>query len=335
MSRSSVMWAGNLAVLLIAPLGSVAQTTSATLVGDVVDATNSMVTGATVTVRSKSTGLSRAVETTETGSYRVFPLNPGTYDVTITKTGFRTQTVSDVVLEVASNVKVDFKLDVGQVTETVNVNATAPMLQTQDASIGGVVTTQELSRIPVNGRNYTRLILLMPGSSDQGASQTRGTGALSGTQLISVNGQRRQDNNFTVDGIDNNFMMMNSPGASPPMDSIQEFKVANNTSAEFGRSAGSNINMVIKSGTRDLHGSVYEYFRNNVLDANDFFANRQGSGKVPFRQNQYGVSAGGPVVIPKLFNGRDSTFWFFNWEGFRRRRGSTSISTSPIDAQRL
>ena len=200
------------------------------------------------------------------------------------------------------------------------------------SSVGGVVTSQELQRMPVNGRNYTRLIMLMPGSSDQGGSQSMGT--ISGTQLISINGQRRQDNNYTVDGVDNNFMMMNSPGASPPMDSIQEFKVANNTSAEFGRSMGANVNMVVKSGTRDLHGSMYEYFRNNVLDANDFFANRQGSGKVPFRQNQYGLSFGGPVYIPKLYTGRDKTFWFVNWEGYRRRRGTTAISTSPIEDQR-
>jgi hypothetical protein len=323
-----------LLVSLFASL-SVAQSTNATLVGDVVDASNAVVSEATVTVKSRGTGISRTVMTNESGSYRVSPLNPGVYDITISKPGFRTQTVENVTLEVAGNVKVDFRLEVGQVTESVNVTAVAPMLQTQDASIGGVVTTQELMRIPVNGRNYTRLILLMPGASDQGSSQSRGAGNLSGTQLISVNGQRRQDNNFTVDGVDNNFMMMNSPGASPPMDSIQEFKVANNTSAEFGRSAGSNINIVIKSGTRDLHGSVYEYFRNDKLDANDFFANRQGSGKVPFRQNQYGVSLGGPVIIPKLYNGRDSTFWFFNWEGFRRRRGSTGISTAPIEAQRL
>lgn len=318
---------------LVSPL-SVAQTTNATLVGDVVDASSSVVTDATVVVKSRGTGISRTVTTNAAGGYRVFPLNPGVYDITVSKPGFRTQTLENVRLEVASNVKVDFRLEVGQVSETVNVTASAPVLQTQDASVGGVVTTQELMRIPVNGRNYTRLILLMPGSSDQGGSQQRGTGALSGTQLVSVNGQRRQDNNFTVDGVDNNFMMMNSPGASPPMDSIQEFKVANNTSAEFGRSAGSNVNIVIKSGTRDLHGSAYEYFRNDKLDANDFFANREGRGKVPFRQNQYGVSAGGPVILPKIFNGRDSTFWFFNWEGFRRRRGSTAISTAPIEAQR-
>ena len=311
---------------------AVAQTTNATLVGDVVDSSSSVVPNATVTVTAKGTGIKRSVETNDTGAYRVFPLNPGKYDVSVSKAGFRTQTIQDVVVEVAGNVKLDFRLDVGQIAETVNVTAAAPMLQTQDASVGGVVTSQELQRMPVNGRNYTRLIMLMPGSSDQGGSQSMGT--ISGTQLISINGQRRQDNNYTVDGVDNNFMMMNSPGASPPMDSIQEFKVANNTSAEFGRSMGANVNMVVKSGTRDLHGSMYEYFRNNVLDANDFFANRQGSGKVPFRQNQYGLSFGGPVYIPKLYTGRDKTFWFVNWEGYRRRRGTTAISTSPIEDQR-
>jgi hypothetical protein len=251
----------------------------------------------------------------------------------VSEPGFRTQSVK-VTVEVAQTAKLDFRLDVGQVTETVNVAAAAPVLQTQEASSGGMVTSADVSRIPVNGRNYTNLIRLLPGSSDQGGSQTRGTGALSGTSLISVNGQRRQDNNLTVDGVDNNFMMMNSPGISPPMDSLQEFRVATNNSAEYGRSAGANVNMVIRSGSRDLHGSVYEYFRNDVLDANDFFANRQGRGKVPFRQNQYGAAVGGPVMLPKLYNGREKTFFFFNWEGFRRRRGSTSISTSPIAEQR-
>ena len=142
--------------------------------------------------------------------------------------------------------------------------------------------------------------------------------------MVSVNGQRTQDNNYTMDGVDNNMMFMNSPGGSPPMDAIQEFRVATGNSAEYGRSAGANVNVSIKSGTRDLHGSVYEYLRNDKFDANDWFANRQSRGKVPFRQNQYGVSVGGPVVIPKLYNGRDKTFWFASWEGFRWRRGQTS-----------
>lgn len=331
--RGPTVWA-TWFTLCLTSLPAPAQTVNATLVGDVVDASGAAIVGAKVVVKNKATGLLREVETNETGSYRVFPLNPGEYEVSVSKAGFRTQTIPSLTLEVAAVVKQDFRLDVGQVTESISVEAVAPLLQTQDASVGGVVTSADLLRIPVNGRNYTRLILMMPGSSDQGFSQSQGTGALSGTMMVSVNGQRRQDNNFTIDGIDNNFMLMNSPGASPPMDAIQEFKVATNTSAEFGRSAGANINMIVKSGSRDLHGTVYEYFRNDKLDANDFFANREGRGKVPFRQNQYGVAAGGPVILPKLYNGRDKTFWFVNWEGFRRRRGSTAISNVPIEAQR-
>jgi hypothetical protein len=311
---------------------AVAQTTDATIVGDVADPQGGAIAGAVISVKNMATGVAREVKTADTGGYRVYPLNPGSYELTATAPGFKTQLQRNVVLDAAANVKVDFKLEVGVVSEKVEVEASAAILQTQDASVGGTVTGSEVARLPVNGRNYTRLILLMPGTSDQGGSQSQGT--FSGTQLISVNGQRRQDNNFTLDGVDNNFMMMNSPGMSPPMDSIQEFRVLDNTSAEFGRSSGSNVNIVTKSGTRDLHGTVYEYLRNSKLDANDYFANLQGTGKVPFKQNQYGVSVGGPLVIPKLFNGRDNTFWFLNWEGFRQRLGQTNISTTPIQAQR-
>lgn len=309
-----------------------AQTTNATIVGNVVDVSGGSVAGADITVRNVATGVSRQLKTDEAGAYRVFPLNPGTYDVTASSAGMKTQVQQNVVLDAAANVKVDFRMEVGVVSEKVEVEANAAVLQTQDASVGGTVTGTEVSRLPVNGRNYTRLILLMPGTSDQGGSQSNGT--FSGTQLISVNGQRRQDNNFTVDGVDNNFMMMNSPGMSPSMDAIQEFRVLDNTSAEFGRSSGSNVNLVIKSGTRNLHGSAYEYLRNDKLDANDFFANKNNTGKVPYRQNQYGVAIGGPVVIPKIYHGRDKTFWFFNWEGFRARRGQTILSSYPIQAQR-
>jgi hypothetical protein len=311
---------------------AIAQTTNATIVGDVTDPGGGRIAGATVTVKNSATGVARDLTTDELGAYRVFPLHPGTYEVTAAAPGFKTQVQQNVVLDAAANVKVDFKLEVGIVSEKVQVEATATVLQTQDASVGGTVTGNEVARLPVNGRNYTRLIMLMPGTSDQGGSQSNGT--FSGTQMISVNGQRRQDNNFTVDGVDNNFMMMNSPGMSPSMDAIQEFRVLDNTSAEFGRSSGSNVNIVIKSGTRDLHGSLYEYLRNDKFDANDFFANKQGTGKVPFRQNQYGVAVGGPVIIPKIYHGRERTFWFFNWEGYRARRGQTILSSFPTAAQR-
>ena len=143
--------------------------------------------------------------------------------------------------------------------------------------MANVVNSKELQHLPVNQRNYTRLILLMPGTSSVTRSQQQGV-AQSGTALFSVNGGRPQDNNYTLDGVDSNMQMMNSPGISPPMDAIQEFKVATNTGSEFGRSMGANVSMVMKSGTRDLHGTVYEYLRNDKFDANEFFANRSGSG---------------------------------------------------------
>jgi hypothetical protein len=331
MSRAFIVFSGVCAVLSLSGILS-AQTNNATIVGDVSDPNGGRIAAASIKVQNSATGVSRELTTNELGSYRVFPLNPGTYTVTASARGFSTQVQQNVILDAAANVKVDFKLEIGAVSEQVEVQASAGVLQTQDASVGGTVTGTEVARLPVNGRNYTRLILLMPGTSDQGGSQSNGT--FSGTQMISVNGQRRQDNNFTVDGVDNNFMMMNSPGMSPSMDAIQEFRVMDNTSAEFGRSSGSNVNIVIKSGTRNLHGSAFEYLRNDKFDANDFFANRQNTGKVAFRQNQYGVAIGGPVVIPKIYHGRDKTFWFFNWEGFRARRGQTIISSYPTAAER-
>lgn len=234
------------ALLGLATFGtSFGQTTNATLLGDVSDSTASVVPDAKVSARSVGTGLVRETTTDSNGTYRITPLNPGVYEVTISKAGFQTQVAKEIRLEVAQNVKLDFKLAVSAVSETVEVSAAAPVLQTQDASTGNIVTTTDVMRIPVNGRNFTRLILLMPGSSDQGSSQSRGT-TVSGTQLVAVNGQRRQDNNLTLDGVDNNFMLMNSPGLSPPMDSVQEFRVATNNSAEFGRSAGANVNSTLR-----------------------------------------------------------------------------------------
>lgn len=314
------------------PAAAFSQTTDAVLVGIVTDGSGAAVAGATVAARNDGTEVTRDGATNNTGAYRIGPLVPGSYTITTTLSGFKTKVQKDVVLQTGAVLKIDLALEVGDVSERVEVAATAPMLQTQETSVGSVVTTSEISRIPVNGRNYTRLLVLMPGTSDIRRSQGRGD--LSGSQMVSINGQRTQDNNYTLDGVDNNMMFMNSPGGSPPMDSIQEFRVATGNSAEYGRSAGANVNISVKSGTRDLHGSVYEYLRNNVFDANDFFANKQGSGKVPFRQNQYGVSVGGPVLIPKLYNGRDKTFWFASWEGFRWRRGQVALNTVPTAKMR-
>ena len=301
--------------------------TAATIVGDITDSGGAVAPNVTVTVINEGTKIERKVQTNEAGQYRVFPLNPGTYTIQVEATGFKREVRSGVVVEVSAVLKVDFSLQVGQVTETIGVTGFTPTLQTEDASVGNVVDSKELKHLPVNQRNYTRLILLMPGTSSVSRSQQQGV-AQSGTALFSVNGGRPQDNNYTLDGVDSNMQMMNSPGISPPMDAIQEFKVATNTGSEFGRSMGANVSMVMKSGTRDLHGTAYEYLRNDMFDANEFFANRSNLGKTPFRLNQYGVTVGGPVLIPKV-DLRDKMFWFFSWEGFRRRRGNTLVASVP------
>jgi hypothetical protein len=317
-------------VSTIAPLG--AQTTNGTLVGTVTDAQGAVVPNASVTVKNTGTGIERKVQTNTSGEYSVYPLQPGAYEITASASGFQSKVVSNVVLDVAANIKVDVQLAVGNITESVSVTANAALLQTQDASVGGTITSTQMDALPVNGRNYTNLVLLLPGTSDENKNARRG--AVSGSNTYSVNGQRGQDNNYTIDGVDSNFLMGNSPGASPPMDAIQEFRILNNTSAEYGRSAGSNVNIVIKSGTRNIHGTAYEYIRNDKFDAANFFSNRTRQPKSPYRQNQYGFSLGGPVVIPKVYHGRDKTFWFVDWEGFRERQGQTQINTSPTQAQR-
>ncbi|MBO0800475.1 MAG: carboxypeptidase regulatory-like domain-containing protein, partial [Blastocatellia bacterium] len=317
-----------LAICLLQAENTHAQT-AATIVGDVTDSAGAVAPNITVAVINEGTKIERKVQTNEAGQYRVTPLNPGTYTIQVEATGFKREVRSGVVLEVAAVLKVDFSLQVGEVSETVGITGVTPVLQAEDASVGDVVDSRELQHLPVNERNYTHLILLMPGTSSITRSQSQGT-AQSGTSLFSVNGGRPQDNNYTLDGVDSNMQMMNSPGISPPMDAIQEFKVATNTGSEFGRSMGANVSMVMKSGTRDLHGTVYEYLRNDVFDANEFFANRSGLGKTPFRLNQYGATLGGPVMLPKL-NLRDKMFWFFSWEGFRRRRGTTMLTSVPTE----
>ena len=317
------------ALVLLLPCAALAQT-QATLVGSVTDQTGAAIPGAVITVTNLGTALERAVESNAVGQYRVFPLNPGDYSVSAESAGFKTQIRNEVTLQVADVIELGFVMELGDVTETIEVTGAAPIMQTQEASVAGVVREEDLQRLPVNQRNFTRLILLMPGTSSRKRSQSRGTGE-SGTQLYSVNGGRPQDNNYVLDGIDSNMQMMNSPGISPPMDAIQEFKVATNTGSEFARSAGANVNMAIRSGTSEIHGTAYEFLRNSQLDANEFFFNRNrgpnSPERVPFNLNNYGVAVGGPV--PGL---SEKMFWFVSWEGFKRRRGSNqTLSTPPLD----
>jgi hypothetical protein len=301
--------------------------------GLVTDSTHAVVPQASLRIVNQSTGTTRATQTSEAGIFMLRALQPGTYDLEISKEGFHLLSRLGIKLDVAAHIRLNFTLQVGGTTESITVTGRNDLSVTTESAVGGLITSSELARLPVDGRNYTRLILTLPGTSDRSKSQSNGT--FSGTNLYSVNGQRPQDNSYTLDGVENNLFRMNSPGASPPMDSLEEFRVVTGASAEFGRSVGANVTVVTKSGSREVHGTVYEYLRNDKLDANEFFANRTGAGKVPLRQNQYGVSLGGPLVVPGASRRRERTFWFLSWEGFRLTQGSTLFSTVPVAAQRM
>src|SRR5205814_10391942 len=256
------------------------------------------------------------------------PVRIGAYKLDASAPGFQTVSQTDLVVQVRANVVADFTLRPGNVTQTVEVTAAPPVLQTQDASVGQVMDTRNVNNLPLNGRNWTFLAQLAPGVNAPQAD-TRGNAA---TGAFAANGLRPAQNNYMLDGIDNNsdtvdFLNGTNFVVLPPVDAIQEFKVqTTDFSAEFGRSGAAILNATIKSGTNDLHGTVWEFFRNDKLDAADYFerdVQPDGSTRTRkglLRQNQYGFSIGGPVVIPHVFDGRNKVFFFGDYEGFRRRQ---------------
>ncbi|MEO7143600.1 MAG: carboxypeptidase regulatory-like domain-containing protein [Bryobacteraceae bacterium] len=320
-----------LGVVALLVLSVAAQCQTADLTGVVRDATGSAVPGAHLTITRNDTRARRSTDSDRVGVYSFPALQAGVYDLTVEAHGFGTQTHDHVVLDVGQHSQLDFVLAIGVLSTQVKVYASGEALRPADASVGTIISGAEIAQLPVNGRNFTRLILLIPGASSVNGSQSDGT--VSGTALFSVNGERDQDNNYVIDGIESNFFHGNSPGALPPMDSIAEFRVTTGGSAEFGRSMGANVSLVTKSGSNTLHGTVYEYLRNADLDANDFFANASGLSRTPYHRNQFGATAGGPVVLPRLYDGHNRTFWFTAYEGFRASQGTSLISTVPTAAE--
>ena len=242
-------------------------------------------------------------------------------------TGFRTVKQNNVTLDVQQKRAVDILLPIGQTTETVVVDAAPPLLQTLDASVGQVVEERAINNLPLNGRNFTFLAQLSAGVT-QGQQDTRGLG---GSGSFAANGLRPAQNNYLLDGIDNNtnlvdFLNGNAYSVKPPVDAIKEFKVeTNNYSAESGRSAAAVLNATLKSGTNGFHGALWEFFRNDKLDAANYFEN--GLEKGEFRQNQFGATFGGPIR-------RNKTFFFVDYEGTRIRQANPYTSTVPTALER-
>lgn len=337
--RSSFLLAFGV-VLSLLPLQ--AQVDTGSITGTVTDASGAVVNGAKITLTNEGTGASLTMNTTSDGTYTFSPVRIGTYKIDASAQGFKTVTQSNVVVNVGANVLVNLKLPPGSVSETVEVTTSIPVLQTQDASVGQVMDSRNVNNLPLNGRNFTFLAQLSAGVNSPQAD-TRGNAS---TGAFAANGFRPAQNNYMLDGIDNNsdtvdFLNGTNFVVLPPVDAIQEFKVqTTNFSAEFGRSGAAVLNATIKSGTNQFHGDVWEFFRNDKLDAADYFERVQDSSgnfhtqKGELRQNQYGFTLGGPVIIPHVLDGRNKVFFFGDYEGLRRRQGTVQTGAVPTTAER-
>ena len=291
----------------------------------------SAVPGVTVTLTNTGTGLVRAVVTNSAGEYTAPSLPTGAYNVVAELTGFKTVTVSNVPLGVDQRVRVNLPIEVGAMAEQVTVVGSSPLVQTSSSELGTTITNDQIEALPLNGRNFVSLTRTVPGVlRGIPGSNIDGAGSLAwrASASFSANGQRARDNNFMLDGVDNNETWLQTVVIFPSVDALDEFKLQTSTySAEFGRSLGGVVNLQIKSGTNVMHGSGFEFHRNDAFDANNFFNNRAGRAKPDFTQNQFGGSLGGAIF-------RDRTFFFTDYQGHRERLGQTFLSTVPSLAMR-
>jgi Carboxypeptidase regulatory-like domain len=292
------------------------QVDTGTVLGTVRDNTGAVISGALVTLRDEGTSATQTRTTSSTGEYTFTPLHIGKYSVEVENAGFKKERRTGVVVDIQQQVVADFTLAVGDVSSEVQVTAAVPILQTESGSVGQVISGQVVNDLPLNGRNYTFLARLVPGAT-VGQSEGRG---LNANGWFTANGTRPAQNNYMLDGIDNNtndvdFLAGAAYVVKPPIDAIGEFKLqTNNFSAEFGRAGGAVLNASLKSGTNQVHGSAWEFLRNDKLDAADFFVNAAGQQKGSFKQNQFGATVGGPIKKNKLF-------FFGDYEGTRIRQG--------------
>src|SRR5713226_2971259 len=327
-----------LAILVVLSLAVAAnaQTFRGTILGTVTDSSGLAVAGATVTVKNTETGLVRTTQTTADGSYTVTELPIGTYTVTISQSGFQTSVTSDVAVNVAGERRVDIALKTGQVATVVEVTGeTQPQVETTTNEMGGILTSQTVEDLPVNGRDYTKLMFLNPGVAGSPDQITDSPGSFG---VFSMNGARGRANNFLLDGTDMNDGYRNDPAINEagvfgtpatilPIDAVAEVRVISNFEPEYGRNAGAVVNIVTKSGTNTLHGTAAEYFRNSALDARNYFnpvknADGTSNPKAPFHNNQYGGSLGGPII-------KDKTFFYLDYEGQQEPVGVVTLANVP------
>src|SRR5437867_9550520 len=334
MRRSAILALSLLASLIVLPVAAPAQSITGDLVVNVTDPSGAVVGGAKLELMAVETNVKFEGQTDNLGNFLFSQLKPGHYKLDVTAVGFRKASVTDINITIGQRARVDAQLKVGTVAETVAVSAAAEtLLNAESASVGQVITTQAIVDLPLNGRNFIQLAQISAGAAPIGIGNSPATSWTGRTDsTLSIAGGRETNNSFLVNGIETRNARFGSAGIRPSADAVEEFRVQRTTfGAEFGRSSAI-INTTIRSGSNDVHLAAWEFLRNRSLDANDFFANRSSRTKPPFTQNNFGTAVGGPVVLPG-YNGRNKTFWFFNYEGFRQRQGITSTGLYPSPAQ--
>ena len=287
-----------------------AQTFRGAIVGTVTDVNGADIPDAAVTARNVATGLERKTVTDSAGSYAIPELPIGTYEVTVTKANFKNARVTDLKVEVASERRADIALQVSGGAETVEIQANAVQVESTTNTLGGTIAGREVADLPINGRDFTKFLVLVPGATGDPSGATDSPGSFG---LFSANGNRGRANNYLLDGTDMNDGYRNLPAINEagvfgtpatilPVEAIAEAAILSNFEAEYGRNSGAIVNIVTKSGTNNFHGSLFEFFRNNWLDARNFF-NPKPDPQTAFRNNQFGFALGGPIV-------KNKTFWF-------------------------
>ncbi len=317
------------ALFLLSSLTLSAQTFRGAIIGNVYDSGGGALPQAEVTATNQESGLTRSTLADDVGAYSLRELPVGIYSVTVSADGFQSAVVKDVRIGISAEQRVDVRLSPAGVSENVEVQSTVPLIETSTNQLGGHIDSQAIDAMPINGRDFTKLLVLAPGTSGDAGGATDSPGSFG---LFSTNGNRGRSNNFLLDGTDMNDGYRNLPAINEagvfgtpatilPVDAIAEVAVLSNFESEYGRNSGAVVNIVTRSGGNQVHGSAFEVFRNDALDARNFF-NPEPDPQIAFRNNQFGFSLGGPFV-------KDKTHWFFNYEGQRERVGLASVARVP------
>src|SRR5439155_3202309 len=328
MAISRVKLCGECWLAVAVAFSANAQFVRGTVQGIVTDEQDAVIGGAMVTLKNLATNESRQVQTDSRGEYAFPSLLPGKYSVAANAQGFKTRVVSEVELQVNQTARIDLKLPVGEVSERVEVISSPVLLKTDTSEIGHVVTNKQIVELPLNDRDYLQLARLIPAATPSRAGATLAAKGVN--RSVNVSGARDTSIAFLLDGVDTNDVAFQTPSVTPSIDAIQEFKVLQNAySAEFGRGS-TQIITAMKMGSNATHGSLFEFLRHDKLAARSFF---QPGAAALLKQNQFGATLGSRVKLPKIYDGKDRTFFFINYEGQRIRTGNTGFTLVPTPAE--